>query len=137
MRRTLFFCTATLLASVGVSAQTPPAPRTPTAPAPRAAAAKPSTMTVQVTDGLGAPLADATVAAAGPVPREGVTAADGSVRLLNMRPGGYRVRVVREGSITLERDVTLRAGETLPVDVVLSPAPAPPVVAPPQPGWRQ
>jgi mannose-6-phosphate isomerase-like protein (cupin superfamily) len=90
-------------------------------------------MTVQVTDGLGAPLADATVAAAGPVPREGVTAADGVVRLLNMRAGGYRLRVVREGSITLERDVTLRAGETLPVDVVLSPAPAAPVVAPPPP----
>ena len=90
-------------------------------------------MTVQVTDGLGVPLADATIVAAGPVPREGVTAADGSVRLLNMRAGGYRLRITREGSITLERDVTLRAGETLAVDVVLSPAPAAPVVAPPPP----
>ena len=50
-----------------------------------------------------------------------------------MRAGGYRLRITREGSITLERDVTLRAGESQVIDVVLSPAPVAPVVAPPPP----
>ena len=54
---------------------------------------------------------------------------------MNMRPGTYRLRFSREGSITLEREVTLRAGEASAVDVALSPAPpperAPEPVAPP------
>jgi mannose-6-phosphate isomerase-like protein (cupin superfamily) len=40
-----------------------------------------------------------------------------------MRAGTYRVRFTRNGSITLERDVTVRAGESLAVDASLSPAP--------------
>lgn len=46
-----------------------------------------------------------------------------------MRAGAYRLKFVREGSITLERDVTLRAGQSLTVDAALSAAP----VAPPAP----
>lgn len=69
--------------------------------------------------------------AQGPVAREGATAADGSLRLANMRAGSYRLRFVREGSITLERDITVRAGEPLLVDVSLSAAPAPLKVEPP------
>ena len=84
-------------------------------------------MTIQVTDTLGAPLADATVTITGPVAREGTTTADGSLRVTNMRAGSYRLRFVREGSITLERDLTLRAGESPTVDVALSPAPVAPV----------
>ncbi len=45
--------------------------------------------------------------------------------MINMRPGTYRLRFSREGSITLEREVTLRAGEAATVDVALSPAPPP------------
>ena len=67
----------------------------------------------------------------GPVAREGVTGADGSLRLLNMRAGTYRLRFTREGSTTLERDLTIRAGESPSVDVSLSPAPPPP--KPPEP----
>ena len=93
-----------------------------TAPAPARATAKPATLTIHVTDTLGAPLADAAVTTNGPVSREGVTAADGSLRLMNMRAGTYRLRFAREGSITLERDLTLRTGESLTVDVALSPA---------------
>ena len=53
------------------------------------------------------------------------------LRLMNMRPGTYRLRFAREGSITLERDITIRAGESPTVDVVaVSPAPAPPKVEP-------
>jgi mannose-6-phosphate isomerase-like protein (cupin superfamily) len=95
-------------------------------PAPARTTARPSTLTIHVTDTLGAPLADATVTITGPVAREGATAADGSLRLTNMRAGSYRLRFVREGSITLERDITLRAGESPTVDVALTSAPVAP-----------
>ena len=55
-----------------------------------------------MTDTLGAPLADAAITITGPVAREGVTAADGLLRVTNMRAGTYRLRFAREGSITLE-----------------------------------
>jgi mannose-6-phosphate isomerase-like protein (cupin superfamily) len=95
------------------------------APAPGStrATGKPAAITIQVTDTLGAPLADAAVTITGPVAREGTTTADGSLRVTNMRAGTYRMRFVREGSITLERELTLRAGESPTIDVALSPAP--------------
>jgi mannose-6-phosphate isomerase-like protein (cupin superfamily) len=71
----------------------------------------------------------------GVVSREAVTAADGSTRMMNMRPGTYRLRFEREGSVTLERELIVRAGESPTVDVALSAAPPPPKapepVAPP------
>ena len=108
--------------SASLSAQTAPAPPARGGGKPAAAAGKLAPLTIQVTDPLGAPLADAAVTVTGPVAREGVTAADGSLRLTNMRPGTYRLRFVREGSITLERELTLRAGESPTVEVALSPA---------------
>jgi mannose-6-phosphate isomerase-like protein (cupin superfamily) len=127
MRRTLIASSLAVIASIGISAQTPaPAPPVTTAkPAtPRPpAAARPTMLTIQVTDTLGAPLADTQVTITGPVARDGVTTSDGQLRLSNMRAGSYRVRFVREGSITFEREVTMRAGESLGVDVSLSPAP--------------
>jgi mannose-6-phosphate isomerase-like protein (cupin superfamily) len=127
MRRTLIASSLTLISSIGFAAQTPPAAPPTTTPkpaAPRAAAAtRPSILTIQVTDTLGAPLGDTEVTTTGPVAREGLTAADGSLRLANMRAGSYRVRFAREGSITLEREVIMRAGEPLTIDVSLSPAP--------------
>lgn len=72
------------------------------------------------------PLSDTTVAATGPVDREGVTAANGAVRLTNMRVGNYRLRFTREGSVTLERDVIMKGPMT--VDVALSPAPEAPKI---------
>ena len=116
MRRTLFILTIAILASADISAQT----------AASRAAVKPAAMTIQVTDALGAPVADAAVTITGPVAREGVTASDGSLRVMNMRAGTYRLRFVREGSITLERDITLRAGESPAIDVALSAAPKAP-----------
>ena len=113
MRLILFILTIAVLASSHISAQT----------AASRAAGKPVAMMIQVTDALGAPLADAAVTITGPVAREGVTAADGSLHVMNMRAGTYRLRFVREGSITLERDITLRAGESPTIDVALSPAP--------------
>ena len=108
--------------SASVSAQTKPATRTA-----KPTTGKPATLTIHVTDTLGAPLADAAVTATGPVSREGVTAVDGSLRLMNMRAGSYRLRFAREGSSTLERDLTLRAGESLTVDAALTPAPVAPI----------
>ncbi len=134
MRRTLFLCTVVLASSAITYAQTaPPTPRSTAKPS----TAKPPTVTIQVTDAAGAPLADATVTTtAGVVSREGVTGADGSLQWINMRPGTYRVRFAREGSITVERELILRAGEPATVDVALNPAPpvkAPEPVAPPPP----
>jgi mannose-6-phosphate isomerase-like protein (cupin superfamily) len=114
MRRPLFLSAIVIGTSATVFAQTTP---------PARATAKPATLTVQVTDTLGAPLADAAVTVTGPVAREGSTAPDGSLRLTNMRAGTYRLRFVREGSITLERDITLRAGESPTIDIALSAAP--------------
>src|SRR5438105_1818786 len=114
MRKTA--CTLTfigLIGAVGVlDAQT--APPAPAAQQPRAArpAASPaaSTITVQVTNAAGLPLGNVQVTAQGPVSRDGVTADDGAVRFMNMRAGAYRLRFVREGSTTLDRDITVRAG---------------------------
>src|SRR5829696_4158389 len=149
-----------LLPSVGaaeVSAQTPPAttpapapvetPRpaqTPpaTTPAPKPAAPRPRpsagstaatlTMTVKVTDSGGAPLVGAKVTATGPATRAGVTDATGTVRFLSLRGGTYRVRFESPTTITLERDVVLRAGSE-PVEVAPSPAPPPPPPPAPEP----
>jgi mannose-6-phosphate isomerase-like protein (cupin superfamily) len=134
MRRTLCLSTLALLLSASVLAQT--APQKPVRSTAKPATAKPPTIAINVTDAVGAPLADTTVVTmTGVVSREGVTAADGSLQMINMRPGTYRLRFSREGSITLEREVVLRAGEAAAVDVALSPAPvpeeAPEPVAPP------
>jgi mannose-6-phosphate isomerase-like protein (cupin superfamily) len=102
----------------------------------RPAQAPTLTVTIQVVDGSGLPLANVQVTGQGPLPREGTTGADGAVRFTNMRPGTYRLRFVREGSITLERDIVVRAGEPLLVDVTLSAAPVvakPEAVKPPAP----
>ena len=133
MRRTLFLCTLALCSSAGLLAQTAPnAPAAPARSTAKPSTAKAPTVAIQVTDSAGAPLADATVTTtAGVVSREGTTAADGSVQWINMRPGTYRVRIEREGSVTLERDLVLRAGEAAIMDVALSAAP--PVSKAPEP----
>jgi mannose-6-phosphate isomerase-like protein (cupin superfamily) len=89
-------------------------------------------LAIQVTDTLGTPLADTQVTISGPVARDGVTTTDGSLHLSNMRAGAYRVRFAREGSITLERELTMRAGESLTIDVSLSPAPVVPKAPEPE-----
>ena len=136
MRRTLFLCTLVLCSAAGLFAQTPPnAPATPARSTAKPSTAKAPTVAIHVTDTAGSPLADATVTTtAGVVSREGTTAADGSLQWINMRPGTYRVRITREGSVTLERELVLRPGEAATMDVALSPAPpmpkAPEPVAP-------
>jgi mannose-6-phosphate isomerase-like protein (cupin superfamily) len=114
-----------LLVSASLHAQAP-ARRTA-----KPATFKAATLTIAVSDTLGAPLADATVTAEGPVSRDGTTEANGTIQFINLRGGDYRLRFSREGSITLEREVTLKAGETSTLNVALSAAPPPPKVPEP------
>jgi hypothetical protein len=127
--------------------QTPPAtpppapvetPR-PTAPAQTAPRPRPRpstgsatlTMTVKVTDSGGAPLVGAHVTATGPATRAGVTDATGTVRFLALRAGTYRLRFESPTTITLERDVVLRAGmEPIEATPTAAPPPPPPPPAP-------
>jgi mannose-6-phosphate isomerase-like protein (cupin superfamily) len=144
MRRVLPVLIGACLLDIPVfTAQTTPPPSKPAAPAPRTTApapaargaARPATLTIEVTDATGAPLGETQVTLTGPVMREGVTGADGRLRLTNMRAGNYRVRFTREGSITLERDFMMRATETPTIEASLSAAPSmPPATnAPPAP----
>jgi mannose-6-phosphate isomerase-like protein (cupin superfamily) len=109
-------------------AATQAAPAAPARTAPRAAT---MTLAVQVTNDSGLLLPDVRVSAAGPVTREGTTGQDGIVRFATMRAGTYRLRLEHDGFFTLEREVTLRAGEAPLVDVTLNAAPPPP--KPPEP----
>jgi mannose-6-phosphate isomerase-like protein (cupin superfamily) len=100
---------------------------------PRASAAATAlTINIRVTDSTGNPLGGIKVAASGPVPRAGATDAAGQLRFVSMKPGAYRLRFESAAVLTLERDVTLRAGQGAElVEVTLSPAPPPP--PPPDP----
>ena len=89
-----------------------------------------ATLTVQITDRSGNPLAGTSVAVAGPVDRTGSTAQDGSVAFRSMRPGTYRLRFEREGYITLERELVMRA-DSSDVSAALSASPAVRTTAPP------
>ena len=98
----------------------PPAPKT-TAPAARAT----TPVVVTVTDQSGAPLQGTTVSVAGSLTRAVTTVANGTARVLGLRPGTYRFRFEHPNFITLERDVTVRGGAVPEIEVTLSPAPQP------------
>ena len=91
-----------------------------------------ATLTVQVTDRSGNPIAGTAVAVAGPVDRTGSTGQDGTIAFRSMRPGTYRLRFEREGYITLERELVMRA-DSSEVSAALSAAPAVKAVVPPAP----
>lgn len=88
------------------------------------------TLTVAAVDGTGAAIPGARVVLTGPAPRDATTRDDGTIRLIRLRPGTYRVRVEHAAFVTLEREVTLRAGQSQTVQVTLTEAAAPP---PPEP----
>ncbi len=113
-----------------LAAPAQPAPQQ--AARPRAAAPASTTLSLTVTDNIGAVLEGVTVSVTGPLDREGTTSAEGRLRLLNLRAGTYRVRFAREGFYTFEREVAWRAGQPAPaLTVTLSPAPPP--LPPPEP----
>jgi hypothetical protein len=92
----------------------------------------PTTTVVTVTDQGGAPLGDVRVNLIGILDRSGTTQPDGTVKFDGMRPGLYRLRFVKDGYITLEREFEVRAGQPPPTpSVALTPAPPPPKPPPP------
>jgi len=95
-------------------------------------------MAITVTDPAGATLDTVSVAADGPTARTGETNGSGQVNFPGLLAGVYRLRFEGEGVVAFEKEVTLRAGQVMSVDVMLNrakkvvPPPAPaPVVAPP------
>lgn len=129
-----------LLALTLVLQQTPSpaAPQPPAAGAPATPSAQapprrptPTTLPVHVTDRMGVPAQGVTVSADGPVSREGVTDASGQVQFRTMGNGTYRIRATGDQFITLEKEITIRAGAlSSPVEFALSAAPPPPAPPP-------
>jgi len=120
-----------------------PAPATGATPAPRRPAAAAPTgsragMAITVTDSGGGTMAGVSVSADGPTMRNGETNGSGQVSFPGMLAGVYRLRFDGESIVAFEKEVTVKPGQVLAVDVMLSPAkkvapaPAPaPVAAPP------
>jgi mannose-6-phosphate isomerase-like protein (cupin superfamily) len=116
--------------------QTAPAPRP--APARRPAATARGGVTVVVTSMTGMPLGDVRVLASGPTDRSGTTDGQGRLSITGMQAGTYRLRFVNEDYVEFEREITVRGGPNMEIDVALRPAPPPRVVtvaapAPPPP----
>jgi hypothetical protein len=126
------------------SPATPPAttakPATPPATTARRAPAATARggMAITVTDSSGATIPGVTIAAEGPTPRNGETNGSGQANFPGLLGGTYRLRFEGETVVAFEREVTVRSGQVLDVDVMLTPAkkvapppPAPVAAAPP------
>ncbi len=86
-----------------------------------------------MTDFSGNPVAGVVVKMTGTTAREGKTDANGALSFANLRAGAVRLHFEHERFVTLERDVTVRASGSMPVDVTLTAAPPPPKPDPPPP----
>lgn len=84
------------------------------------------TLTVAAVDGTGQAIPGARVVLTGPAPRDATTRDDGTIRLIRLRAGTYRVRVEHARFVTLERDVTMRAGQSQTIQLTLTDAAPPP-----------
>jgi len=82
------------------------------------------TLSVAAVDGAGAPIPGARVILSGAAARDATTRDDGTIRLIRLKAGSYRVRVEHARFITLERELTLRAGQSQKIEMALSEAPA-------------
>ena len=95
------------------------------------ATTKPGSLALTVAGENGVPLSGANVKLSGATTdRAGTSGADGVVTLVNLPPGTYRARIVREGYVTLDKEVTIRAGARLATEAVVAAAPPPPVPPP-------
>ncbi len=129
---------ATAAPAQAAKPQQQPPPATP-APKPQAQApvraavpaAARAAVALVVTDLVGKTLPDVRVIVNGPVSREGTTSRDGALTLEGLRGGTYRLRFEAADFITFEREVTVKAGPPMEVDVALDQAPAKPVEPPP------
>ena len=144
---------------IALSAQAPSAPAKPpqeatpqpkpapapgaTTPAPAPAPAQPRRapaattnrggMAITVTDPQGLTLSGIQVSVSGATTRSGETNSSGNLSVTGLMVGTYRLRFDGEKWISFEREVTLRSGQVLDVDVLLNPAPEPPPPPPPPP----
>ena len=144
---------------IALSAQAPSAPAKPpqettpqpkpapapgaTTPAPAPAPAQPRRapaattsrggMAITVTDPKGLTLSGIQVSVSGATTRSGETNSSGNLSVTGLMAGTYRLRFDGEKWISFEREVTLRSGQVLDVDVSLNPAPEPPPPPPPAP----
>ena len=117
------------------AAQPKPAPA---APAQRKPAPAPATSTttasITVTDLAGAPIPDVRVTLTGSLDRSGSTQSNGTVKFDGLRPGIYRLRFMKDGFMTLEREIEWRAGQPPPSPTIaMSPAPEQAPPPPPAP----
>jgi mannose-6-phosphate isomerase-like protein (cupin superfamily) len=115
--------------------QTPPPATTP-APvrrAPAAAATGRGGMAITVTDPSGATIPDVTVSAEGPTARNGETNASGQLNFPGLLGGVYRLKFEGDTVVSFEKEVTVRGGQVLAVDVMLSAAKKPVAAPPPAP----
>jgi hypothetical protein len=104
----------------------------PSQPARKAAAPAGTTLSLTVTDSVGAVLEGVAVSLVGPADRRGTTTAEGRLRLLNVPAGTHRVRFEREGYHTFEKELVWRTGLAAPsMTVTLNAAPPPPEPPPP------
>jgi hypothetical protein len=90
-------------------------------------------LAITVTDPTGLTLPGIQVGVSGTTTRSGETNASGNLSLTGLMAGTYRLRFDGEKWISFEREVTLRSGQVLDVDVSLNPAPEPPPPPPPPP----
>ena len=117
----------------GTTQPKPAAPTTPAPAQPRRAPA-PTTrggMAITVTDPRGSTLPGISVSVSGATTRSGETDGSGNLNLTGLMAGTYRLRFDGDKVISFEREVTLRSGQIMDVDVSLNPAPEPP--PPPEP----
>lgn len=157
--RVLTALAAALFAAAGAAEsqlvpQKPPAPTPPPAAAapkpqpPPPAATKPQappatqgvapvgargSIGLMATDLTGLAVPDVRVTMTGPVSREGTTPKAGYLTLQALKPGTYRLRFESPDFITLEREVTVKAGPVTEVDVALNRAPTKPAEPPAAP----
>jgi mannose-6-phosphate isomerase-like protein (cupin superfamily) len=92
-----------------------------------------ATLAIQVSDPGGTPIGGVMVTVEGAASKSSRTEA-GKIVFEGIPAGAYRLRFEKEGFVTLERELTARAGAPVDVKVTLTPAPAPaPEPEPPAP----
>jgi mannose-6-phosphate isomerase-like protein (cupin superfamily) len=97
--------------------------------------AKTATFAILVTDPEGTQIPNVSVTVEGPASRI-VRTEGGRIALENLPVGAYLIRFEKDGFLTLERELTARAGAPIDVKVTLRPAPQPappPAPEPPEP----
>ena len=110
-----------------------PAPSSGQARSSQSVTAKPGSLAMTVVTESGGTLQGAAVSLRGAVDRQALAGADGVATLLNIPPGTYRTRISRDGYVTFEKEVTVRAGVRSTAEAALTAAPAAPPPPPPAP----